>query len=335
MATKNIDTEKLSAHLRSKGIDISRQAISITNFTGSDQEKDFQDPSNCDGFGRIRHFKFKASDDWPSNPLPILPAAKALGLKPDAEIRAQVFQNSICNWRCWYCFVDFDLLKGDTKHSSFLTADEIVDLYLNQNDPPTMIDLSGGQPDLTPEWVPWMMQSLIDRGLQDKVYLWSDDNLSNDYLWRYLTSDQISLMLNYKMYSRVSCFKGIDARSFSLNTKAEPDLFVNQFNLCKRLVDTGFDLYGYITLTAETNTNFNLAISKFLDQIQEISEKLPLRIIPLEVKMYQPLMPRMDDTFNDMMKGQYLAIKIWEDELKKRFSHHDLTLPITEISIRP
>jgi organic radical activating enzyme len=329
-----IDTEKVSTTLRRKGIDLDTKRVSITNFLGSDQEKDFTDPSNCNGFGRVRHFKFSTSENWVNNPLPILPAAKALGLKPDSTIRAQVFQNSICNWRCWYCFVDFSLLKGDEKHSSLLTADELVDLYLKEPNPPPMIDLSGGQPDLTPEWVPWMMEALIKRGLEDKVYLWSDDNLSNDYLWRYLSTSQIETMLKYKLYSRVSCFKGIDEKSFSLNTKADPKLFVSQFDLCSRLIETGFDLYGYITLTAETSTDFETAVPKFLDQLQNKNQMFPLRVVPLEVKMYHPLAPRMNDTFEDMMKGQYPALKVWNKELEKRFTPEQLNLPITEIPLR-
>lgn len=329
-----IDTEKVSATLRRKGIDIETKRVSITNFLGSDQEKDFKDPSNCNGFGRVRSFKFSTSSNWVNNPLPILPAAKALGLKPDSTIRAQVFQNSICNWRCWYCFVDFSLLKGDEKHSSLLTADELVDLYLKESDPPPMIDLSGGQPDLTPEWVPWMMEVLTKKGLDDKVYLWSDDNLSNDYLWKYLSASQIEMMLKYKLYSRVSCFKGIDEKSFALNTKADPKLFTNQFDLCSRLIETGFDLYGYITLTAETSTNFETAVPKFLDQLQNKNQMFPLRVIPLEVKMYQPLAPRMNDTFEDMMKGQYPALEVWNKELEKRFTREQLNLPITEIRLK-
>lgn len=329
-----IDTEKVSTTLRRKGIDLDTKRVSITNFLGSDQEKDFTDPSNCNGFGRVRHFKFSTSENWVNNPLPILPAAKALGLKPDSTIRAQVFQNSICNWRCWYCFVDFSLLKGDEKHSSLLTADELVDLYLKEPNPPPMIDLSGGQPDLTPEWVPWMMEALIKRGLEDKVYLWSDDNLSNDYIWRYLSSSQIETMLKYKLYSRVSCFKGIDEKSFSLNTKADPKLFANQFDLCSRLIETGFDLYGYITLTAETSTDFATVVPKFLDQLQHKNQMFPLRVIPLEVKMYHPLAPRMNHKFEDMMKGQYPALKVWNNELEKRFTREQLNLPITEIPLK-
>ena len=328
-----IDTDATSIKLRDKGIDLAGKAISITNFTGSKQEKDFSEPSNCEGFGRVRYFKLSASESWPQNPLPILPAARALGLKPDSQIRAQVFQNSVCTWRCWYCFVDFSLLNGDKRHSAFLTADQLIDLYLKEEDPPSMIDLSGGQPDLTPEWVPWMMESLIKRGLHEKIYLWSDDNLSNDYLWRYLTREQIDMMLSYRLYSRVSCFKGIDEKSFSLNTKAEPNLFLEQFKLCRRLIDTGFDLYGYITLTAETNTVFKSAIPRFLDLLQVENEMFPLRIVPLEVKMYNPLAPRMNPTLEDMMKGQYEAINVWEEEMNKRFSLEHRSKSITEVKL--
>ncbi len=330
----NINTESVSTHLREKAINVSAKAILITNFSGSEQEKDLTEPANCNGFGRVRHFKLDAGNEWIQNPLPILPAAKALGVKPDVQIRAQVFQNSICNWRCWYCFVDFKLLNGDSKYASFLTCDEMVDLYLQEDNPPSMIDLTGGQPDLTPEWVPWMMQTLKDRGLDKKIYLWSDDNLSNDYLWKYLTNEQIDLISTYKMYSRVCCFKGIDERSFSLNTKAEPNLFSNQFELCKRLLEINLDLYCYITLTANSDTNFEMAVPKFLDTVQRIDEVLPLRIVPLRIFEFTPVHSRMNEGFADMLKGQYKAIDIWQTELQRRFSTEQLSQPITEIKLK-
>jgi uncharacterized Fe-S cluster-containing radical SAM superfamily protein len=331
----NINTNKVSTHLRAKAIDIERKAILITNFSGSEQEKDLTEPANCSGFGRIRHFKLDAGREWIKNPLPILPAAKALGIGPDLQIKAQVFQNSVCNWKCWYCFVDFKLLNGDSRFASFLTCNEMVEMYLNEENPAPMIDLTGGQPDLTPEWVPWMMETLKEKGIDEKVYLWSDDNLSNDYLWKYLSNEQIDLMSSYKMYSRVCCFKGIDERSFSLNTKAEPNLFQNQFNLCKRLLEINLDLYCYITLTANTDTNFEIAVPKFLDDVQSIDEMLPLRIVPLRVfDSFSPIASRMNNSFRDMLQGQYDAIRVWKKELIKRFSDEHLNQSITEISLK-
>lgn len=328
-----IDTDKISQHLRNKAINLHTKQILITNFAGSDQEKDLSEPANCDGYGRIRHFKIQSSKLWVPNPLPILPASKSLGVTAKKEIRAQVFQNSVCNWRCWYCFVDYKLLSGDYKYANFLSADQLVDLYLKQVNPPPMIDLTGGQPDLTPEWVPWMMGALLDRGLQNKVFLWSDDNLSNDYLWRFLTPTELDRIANYKMYARVCCFKGIDGQSFFLNTKADPALFDRQFELCKRLLDLGIDLYCYITITASTQTDFNKVIPELFDRLQLIDEQLPLRIVPLEILEFTPMKNRMTESLRDAIKGQYLALKVWESELSRRFSHSQLQMPITEIKL--
>ncbi len=328
-----INTEKVSLTLRRKGIDLDRKAILITNFKNSEQEKDLTVPANCNGFGRVRHFRLSTGENWSPNPLPILPAAKALGLKPDTQIRAQVFQNAICNWRCWYCFVDFKLLSGNRKYSDFLTCTEMIELYLQQENPPLVIDLSGGQPDLTPEWIPWMMEALMEKGLSEKVYLWSDDNLSNDYLWKYVPQKYLDLMAGYKMYGRVSCFKGIDEESFALNTGAEPKLFKNQLLLFQRLLDLGLDLYAYVTMTAKLETDFQSVIPKFLDNLQRIDENIPLRVVPLKVFEFTPVKPRMKDVHFSLINGQNFAFKVWDAELKKRFPKKSLSKPITDIPL--
>ena len=325
-----INTDDISAKYREKAIDIAQRKLSITNYAGSEQEKDLKEPSNCNGFGRIRHFKLDTGSGWPPNPLPIIPAVKYLGIQETDVLRAQVFQNSICNWRCWYCYVDFKLLNGDKRFSNFLSCDELLDMYLKESNPPLLIDLSGGQPDLTPEWVPWMMEALIARNLQDKILLWSDDNLSNDYFWKYLTQKQIDLITSYKMYARVCCFKGIDEISFSINTKADPQLFYNQFELFKRLRNINIDLYAYITLPAPINTDFESCIPLFLDRIQSIDEDFPLKIVPLKIFEFAPTKSREDMNKFDLLSGQERAIEVWQKEMGKRFSDEMRKAPITD-----
>ncbi len=326
-----INTDDLSAKYREKAIDLAHKKLSITNYTGSQQEKDLKEPANCNGFGRIRHFKLNPDNDWPLNPLPIIPAVKYLGIQKTDVLRAQVFQNSVCNWRCWYCYVDFKLLNGDRRYSSFLSSDDLLDMYQKELNPPKLIDLSGGQPDLTPEWVPWMMEALISRNLHEEIFLWSDDNLSNDYFWKYLTPRQIDIITSYKMYARVCCFKGIDETSFSINTKADPKLFYNQFELFKRLRSINIDLYAYITLTAPASTDFERSIASFLDHIQRIDQNFPLRIVPLKIYEFSPTRSRDDMDKVDLLLGQEKAIKIWEKEMGKRFSDEIRSRPITDI----
>jgi hypothetical protein len=239
-----IPTDELSARLRERAVRLDRRELLVANFAGSDQEGDLTDPPNCGGVGRIRHFSRSTSEGWPENPLPIDPANAYLGRPRSDVIRAQVFQNAACNWRCWYCYVPFNLLAADEKRGVWVTAEALIGEFLAFPDRPDMIDLTGGQPDLVPEWVPWTLDALQAAGVADSVYLWSDDNLSNDYFFRYLSEDTQHSVADHPGYGRVCCFKGFDAASFSFNTKAAPDLFDRQFELFSRLLAIGIDLYA-------------------------------------------------------------------------------------------
>ena len=237
-----IDTEVLAERYRVATIDVTNKRLLVTNFRGTEQEKDLTEAANCDGFGRIRHFRRKTSPGWPLNPLPIDPARAALRLGPQDEIRAQVFQNAACNWRCWYCFVPFNLLSADPAHSTWLSPSELFQLFLKEDDRPLILDLSGGQPELVPEWTYWMIEEIERNGLRGQVYLWSDDNLSCDYFWRYLNPAQQEAVAKYPFYGRVACFKGFDDESFAFNTRAEKSWFDRQFDLMQRLVRSGMDV---------------------------------------------------------------------------------------------
>ena len=113
-----IDTDSLSNRYRQAAIDVPGRRLLITRLAGSAQEGDLSMPANCQGFGRVRHFRREASPGFPPNPLPIDPAFTALGVESHDVLRAQVFQSSICNWRCWYCYVPFELLAAHPGHSA-------------------------------------------------------------------------------------------------------------------------------------------------------------------------------------------------------------------------
>jgi uncharacterized Fe-S cluster-containing radical SAM superfamily protein len=325
-----INTDDFSRHLRDRAIDVANQRVLITRFTGSQEERDFSVPSNCQGFGRIHHFRRQQGPSWPENSLPIEPAAKALRISAPETLKVQVFQNAVCNWRCWYCFVDFELLAGDRRFSEFKSCAELLDLYEREADPPHVIDLSGGQPDLVPEWSVWFISELGNRGLGNSIYLWSDDNLSNDYLWRYLTPDQIKTLAQSKQYGRVGCFKGFDQLSFSFNTKAAPELFERQFELMNRIVQGDFDVYGYATFTTTSSDNLRNKMAQFVDRLQEIHHLFPLRTLPLLVSAYSPTQARLDNTKLKALELQLEAVSVWQEELNGRYDQATLQKPITE-----
>lgn len=331
---KLIATDRISPRLRERGVRVSTEEILITNLNGSKQAQDLTLPPNCEGLGRRRHFRREQLSKW-RNPLPIEPAAQALGKPPGDQIIAQVFQNAVCNWRCWYCFVDFDRLAGNENLSRWVTADQLVELYNSEKYPAEMIDLSGGQPDLTPEWIYWMMRSLRNAGLADKIYLWSDDNLSNDYFWKYLSKDQIAEISNYSMYGRVACFKGIDRESFAFNTLAGEEGYDYQFECFRRLLDTGIDLFAYVTFTVPDDKLLETRVARFVDRLQGVDPNLPLRTVPLQVSVFKPVEGRLNDLRRRSLEIQQEVIELWHAELGHRFSDSQRAIPISEVSVGP
>lgn len=328
-----IDTDKFSALMRDRAIDLGRRKLLITRFTGSLQESDLTEPANCGGLGRIRHFRRSTTSGWPPNPLPIDPASRALGLPSAEMIVAQAFQNAVCNWRCWYCFVDFELLNGDRERSAWVSADELLDSYLSEATRAPMLDLTGGQPDLTPEWIPWMMDAIERRGLASKIYLWSDDNLSNDYFWRYLDDATRARLVAYPMYGRACCFKGYNEQSFSFNTRADPRLFRRQFDLARRLIDVGMDLYAYVTFTTPRVDDLAADMRRFMDLLQNVDANMPLRTVPLEVRPFAPVNSRMDTEKLRAIDLQVLVVSSWLDELATRFSSPERAIPISLVPL--
>jgi uncharacterized Fe-S cluster-containing radical SAM superfamily protein len=329
-----IDTARMSAHLRGRAIDVAGRKLLISRLAGSEQEGDLQLPTNCGGYGRVRHFKFATSSGWPANPLPIVPACKGLGLTPPPEMTAQVFQNAACAWRCWYCFVPYNLLSADPKRSEWFTPEELVRLYASEHERPSIIDLSGGSPDLVPEWTVWMMEALEAEGLASETFLWTDDNLSTEYLFENLSKAQLLRLTTYRNYGRVCCFKGFDDESFAFNTQADAAGFDQQFAIMRRLIDLGLDVYGYITLTGPSAAELPAKMARFFDRLQALDHNLPLRVIPLEIREFSPMANRMNQERQLSLTVQAQAIAEWQTNIANRFDKSARALDISSVALR-
>ena len=324
-----IDTDGYSARLRGMSVDVESRSVLVSRLEGTDQEADLSEPPNCGGLGRIWHLGADARDDLPGNPLPAEPARMRLGLPPNRRINAQVFQNAACNWRCWYCYVPFDLLKASPNHSVMMPVSDMVGAYASLPGRPPILVLSGGQPDLVPEWVPWTMSELAARGMDATTYLWSDDNLSNDYFWKCLTRADVEAVRAYPNYGRACCFKGFDRESFQLNTNARPELFDRQFNLAERLVRLGIDVYAYVTMTARDDDGIQEKVARFVDRLQAIDRILPLRTVPLAIKAsYTPVEKRPVNGRGRILEIQDAAIRCWTREIEDRFAPGERARPV-------
>jgi pyruvate-formate lyase-activating enzyme len=149
--------------MRNKLVNIDEKKVLIAQLGDSKESQDNYTLINCHGYGRIRIYRNFTIHATHSD----LETRKPLfrGHPPVKEMQTQVFQLAGCNWRCWYCFVDFNLLSGNPKYGKFFSAEEMLNMYLEQENPPQIFDLSGSQPDLVPEWCLWMMQAIEKRGL--------------------------------------------------------------------------------------------------------------------------------------------------------------------------
>lgn len=326
------DLNSSSARYRRNIFDSERKSFLVSRLSGTDQEKDLSVPVNCNGFGRIRHFKRNSNNQWTQDPLPMDPACFKLEYPPTDTIRAQVFQIAACNFRCWYCFVPHELLESNIRYADWITSSALLDLFLSQENPPPVIDISGGQPDLVPEWLLSIMIELKTRGLDEKFYLWSDDNLSTDYFWSCLSDSDRETIATYRNYGRVCCFKGFDPQSFSFNTGVEASFYENQFELFKRFLDLNIDLFAYVTLTSPVPITKD-HMKRFVDKLQAINSYLPLRTVPLEIISYTPVKKRLFSIHEEALKHQYKAIEFWNEELRNRFSDGERNQNIAEIKI--
>jgi uncharacterized Fe-S cluster-containing radical SAM superfamily protein len=331
-----IDTLPFASAMREKIIRPHSREVLIARLAGSDQEEDLTVPANCGGLGRIRHFLRSTAVGWPENPLPIDPASKVLGLPRSDRLRAQVFQNAACAWRCWYCYVPFNLLSGDASRGEWVTPEKLVGLYAMEEQRPPVIDLSGGSPDLTPEWIPWMMRALDRANLSDTTYLWSDDNLSTDYVFTKLADIDLRMLRSYRNYGRVCCIKGFDAASFAFNTTADPTGYDYQFKILRQYMTLGIDIYGYVTLSGNDLSSVDTGVSNLIDRLCSIHEAFPLRVVPLKIGNYTPTASRNkagNERFSLADAVQSSAIDRWNLEMERRYSAVDRALNVADVKL--
>ena len=316
-------------NLRQKIIDVKNKKIRLSILQNSQESRDFKLASNCNGFGRLRHFKEYKSKSWCIDPLPMYPAAKALNCEIEQARLAQVFQVAGCNYRCWYCFVDFELLNANKELSHFVSIEEMIDLYLNQENRPLVLDLSGGNPGLVPEWILWTLKEVEKRN--QRVYVWADDNLSVDFISKKLSSSEMDFITKSKNFGSVACFKGFDEESFLFNTCVKNQKFEDQLEVFQTYYSYGWDIYGYVTFTTPTNNNVKSRINKFIDSLQKIDFILPLKIVPLEIKVYSPTKTRINPIREKSIEYQYEVLEEWTATLQERFDHSILHTPICDL----
>lgn len=328
-----LDPIRLAKRLREKLIMPDKQQVLISRLQGSKQESDIKAGINCQGYGRLRTTT-PVADTWAFDTIvPNEPAASRLSLNSKETELSQLFQIAGCNFRCWFCYVDDKSLRANPSNSRFFRAEELLELFLAEPIRPRIITLTGGQPDLVPEWLPWIMRAMYKLGIADDYFLWMDDNLSTDFAWQFLSKEDWELIRGYRNFAKIACLKSFCEAGFCENTSAKADYFEFQIENFKRLAETGIDLYGYIILTI-SEMEWAKELPKFMDRLQsEIHENILLRITPLEIKVYTPTSQRVNQIYTRALRNQYEILGLWMTELEKRYQKVDLLKPQSHVSL--
>ena len=308
-----IDTRSRDAAFRAQVVDLDARSVLVARISGTAQERDLSAPTNCDGFGRVRHFRRRVVEGWPDNPLPIVPAARWLRRAPPDIMHAQVFQLAACAWRCWYCYVPFKSMRADLATSAWRTAAALVDEYLALEARPPILDLSGGSPDLAPEWIAWTLDAIEQRDAKATTFLWSDDNLSSDRLLRPESRAMLARIARAENYGKACCLKGYDPLSFAFNTRAEPEGFERQLAILSGYARTGLDMYVYLPLVGPPDPAGRRRIEDLAQRLAAIRDDLPARTVPLFVASFGAMAHRMNAALDDSLKRQWELLAYWRE----------------------
>jgi hypothetical protein len=95
-----------------------------------------------------------------------------------------------------------------------------------------------------------------------------------------------------------------------------------------------FFLYAYVTLTTGSSSDIEGRMREFIDRLQSLHRSLPLRTVPLEIRVFTPVKSRLDSLKEKALKNQYLAVDVWRRELENRYTAEERAQNIADVGLR-
>lgn len=250
-----------------------------------------------------------------------------------------------CNLKCWYCYVDKISNSANPRFGTYVSAEEYLLRFLvasrieqNSINPDTKLNvlrISGGEVFIIPEIIVWIIEAIEKYNLRDYIYIWVDCNLcTGRSYWEKLSPEERKKIRTYKNIGFCGCYKGFDEETFYENTGgANPIFFEEQIKMHKALVDEGLDIYTYLYPVVRSKYGLRKRLTEFMERLQnEIYPLAPLKMMTPPIKVYGPTKERLTPERKEALENQWLAIKIWKEELRKRFSAQELSLRPNEIN---
>lgn len=350
---KEYNPVELAEKLRPRMIDLENKKVLLAVLAGTEQQKDLTENRFWESVFRSKIYT-KAEDaerdHFRGEPASI--AAAKLTIPGERVVTPRecnaVFLGQIngCNLNCWYCYVDRVSNSANPKYGKLFSAEEYLMQFLiearkhqNSENPDMKLNvlrISGGEVFIVPEIIVWMVEAVEKYRLEDHIYVWVDCNLATgDFYWKYLTPEQRAKIRNFKNLGVCVCHKGFDRQTFHENTGAAPEFFDRQFSLHKLLIDEGLDVYSYLYPVTGSAYKLRTRLATFIDLLRnEVSEYAPLRMATPPIKVYGPTEKRLTPERAKAIENQWKAMKIWKEELQKRYTPEELSLKPHEVPVR-
>lgn len=350
---KGYNPIELAEKIRPRMIDLKEKKVLLAVLAGTGQQQDLTKERFFEEIYRSKIYtkpEDRELDPFRGEPAGI--AAKKLTISdekrnlvvPPEECNAAFLgQINGCNLNCWYCYVDRVCNSANPKFGKYFSAEEYLVQFLiesrkhqNSANPDLKLNvlrISGGEVFIVPEIIIWMVEAIEKFKLENHIYVWVDCNLcTGDFYWEYLTPEQREKIRNFKNLGVCVCHKGFDRKTFHENTRAAPEFFDEQFKLHSRLIYEGLDVYSYLYPVTGSTHNLRKRLATFIDRLRkEVSEYAPLRMATPPIKVYGPTKKRLTPEREKALENQWLAMKIWKEELAKRFTPKELALKPHEV----
>lgn len=268
------------------------------------------------GLARHKKSTIKGTERWHQTLYPLKPAATALDAKSTECEHALVFQTSICNLRCWFCFVDYHLLAGLPATTGMLQA-ELVASYVEEKGI-RIIHASGGESMLVPEYAKALLECTQHQDLASRPYVWIETNLTIAPSMLPSTSRQsLKYLGSSTRCGVVGCFRSITSEDYQYASGSNMN-WLTQFATAKELLEHELDCYFTVILMLCETRDVRGKVRRFLDTaIEHLGEVSIAKTVPIEVKPYSAVAARLNPIAARVMESQYEVLSVYWEELAK------------------
>jgi uncharacterized Fe-S cluster-containing radical SAM superfamily protein len=246
-----------------------------------------------------------------------------------------------CNFRCWYCYCDDCLLKGEKL--VYLTAEELVNRFFEQHKkdltlgmPTNVFRISGGEPFLAPDLISSCLEEIKKRRMDNRIFVWSETNLSpflkQQGSERSLAEEwaDLSTISSFKNFALHPCVHGISPENLYETTHVDGKWFEGLIDGLKILIQHKVDIYP----TFSSNMCPPESVEDFFHKLLSINKNLPLRFALIEYHLdYPTVMARSEAQKHETIYNRYLVLQKWNELLQATYGLSYAEIPRHDVPL--